>query len=376
MRLIFYYVSHRAAPGEDLPFDWSADNEDCLDHYYAKRLDGEGYYHLLEKVSTLPYIDEVLIVIESKDNTGTAMMDDKIRLVVTPDVSYTHEMMKPGDVLWIRGGWKHWHDFVQEAQEKGHWALVYAANTGREKWPIWDVVLDDLKEELRVDETNRLIYEFRKPISERIFKHFKGTPVKYEIIIGASRIHDKKGQWRVINALIEHKRKTGVNLKSILPGPWARGGETNKIMAKIRNNNLAVETPGEVTRERMCEIMNQSKVFVHAGSHGQGDRGLMEAMACGCHIVMGFPSYHAKWISKEEQPFIKIPMNTNNPVSLLRTIQNSRAVFGKIDRKEIAEYYLNNSGLNCSFLRFKKLLDWFNKHPERLGRELFWEDLL
>lgn len=361
MRLIFYYVAYKHGPGETCDI-----NRESKDNYYANRVQEEGYFLLLKKISELDYIEEVIIVIESRQDPGTMKCSDKMKIIVVPDINQTRSFIKEGDVLWIRGGWKHWHDYLIDMKDQGHWLMIYAANTGRQKWAFWDVVLDDLSGSTYYDSHNRLIYDFRKPISEHIFRVFPNTPLRYDICIGASRIHDKKGQWRVVNALLEYSKAKGRKLKAILPGPWTTELKTNTIKRLNSGYSLNIKFTDSVSRQDLAQILNESKVFVHMGSHGQGDRGVMEAMACGCNIMIGFKQYHAPWIFDTKEKFVVVPRNPNNFQSLSQSISETVFKAGNYDRRDIADHYYMNAGLSTeAFPRMKKLLDFF-ENPNRV----------
>ena len=365
MKLIFYYVSYKAGLGI------ISDLKNKSNNYYANRVTEEGYFDLLKKTSELKYVDEVIIIIESLDGPGTIEISDKIKIKVVPDIEQSRQFIKQGDVLWVRGGWKHWHDFFINRQKEGHWCLIYAANTGRQKWPFWDVVLDDLSGNSYFDVRKRLIYDFRKSISETIFKVIPDTPLKYDICIGASRVHDKKGQWRVVEALAAYARDKNRRFKAVLPGPWAHGVKTNAIKRLISGNSLNIKITESLTRPELAQVMNESKLFIHLGSHGQGDRGVMEALACGCNIMIGYKEYHAPWIFKNDS-FVSVPRNPNNFSVLGQAISVAVLNSTRYEREDIAKFYYDNAGLEKkSFPRFKFLLDFFNEFPIRKENLLF-----
>jgi len=291
MRLVFLYVADGAAPaGSQVPWD---SNEKCH-NYYARRFPEEGYFHLLLRMVETGIVDDVLVVVESNRGPGRIDYGPRITGLVMPEIRDLNAWLKWDDVIWCRGGFRSWHAFLEEQAKARRWLLVYAANTGRGRWPFWDVIFDDLAGRNFVDGADRIHLDFRKPTRPDIF-HPMGIPRPYDLCMGASRIHDKKGQWRAIEVAIAYKRLYGQNLKGVLPGPWAKGAKTNQIRDKIKTHGLDVTITDALARADLARVLNQSRLFAHLGSHGQGDRGVMEAMRCGCLLILGFPQYHAPW---------------------------------------------------------------------------------
>ena len=61
-----------------------------------------------------------------------------------------------------------------------------------------------------------------------------------------------------------------------------RCSTTKHIQKILKSGDVDIEGPVGLTRERLALMMNRSKLFVHAGYGGQNDRGILEAMCCGC----------------------------------------------------------------------------------------------
>lgn len=362
MRLVFFYVSWKHGYGEGI--DWKRGHKS--ENFYAKRFEEEGYCLLLRFMLNHNIIDDVLILIESKSDPGRfSAMDMKGHVI--PSIENAWGFIKDDDIIWVRGGWKHWHDVLIEFQEAGHWLMLYAANTGREKWRFWDIVFNDQITIPVVDTVGRLQYPFRKPIQENIFFPKRLEPkkdqIKYDIMIGASHIHDKKGQWRVIDALIEYEKLFFEDLKAVLPGSFMRGVQTNKIVDKINDNGLDVEMPGMVPRKDLAKLMNQTALFVHLGSHGQADRGPIEAMACGCPVMLGFPQYHSKWLAEESKASF-ICHTPEDPEKVARDLYLAlpKAKNGRIDA---FESYVANSLQNGALPDMAFLFGGLKACPER-----------
>jgi hypothetical protein len=292
MRLVFLYVADGAAPvGSRVLWD---SNKRCH-NYFATRFQEEGYFHLLQCMVEAGIVDDVLVVVESNRGPGRMDYGPRITGLVMPEINDLKAWLRWDDVIWCRGGFRSWHDFLSEQAAAGRWLLIYAANTGRGKWPFWDVVFDDLAGRNFVDGADRVHLDFRKPTRPDVF-HPMGIPRVYDLCMGASRIHDRKGQWRAVEVAAAYKGLYGQNLKCVLPGPWAKGVKTNQIGDRINACGLDVTVTDSLDRPDLARVLNQSRLFVHLGSHGQGDRGVMEALRCGCLLIIGFPQYHAPWI--------------------------------------------------------------------------------
>jgi len=341
MRLIFLYVQHRHG------------------FYFAERVREEGYFHLIRRMVETGIVDEAVILIESGQE-GRVDYGHGMHCLIGSDIGRLLQAAEPGDVIWARGGWRSWFTPLQEAG-RDHWLMFYAANTDRWKWPIWDVILDDchpssvipakagIQSVPFVDPAGRIHVDFRKPINETLFC-FRREPCavsrapSFDLCIGASRVHDRKGQWRAINAMIAYKQVYGRDLTAVLPGPWSHGTETSRIEAKIVEHNLLVRITGELSRKELCDTFNRSRVFAHLGSHGQGDRGPMEAMACGCPILIGFPRYHAPWVL--EAPFCHAASNPDSPAGVAGAIRQMLTI-QHAQRRQIAEYCTAQCGIDA-----------------------------
>lgn len=278
-RIVFFYTDQGSAE-KPMPFD----DTSASGNTFARLIEEEGYFYLLQTLKAQKVIDDALVIIVSTRSPGT-FQHNGIKGYVVPHISQTNKYLRKEDIIWARGGWRSWHDYLIELQKKGHWLVIYAANTGRERWPFWDVILDDLNEENRYDSHARLWLHFKKPVNEGIFYPRPEIPKKYDICIGASHIHDRKAQWRVIQAL--HQCRESVKLKCVLPGRFKSGRLTNDWMNPDVLRVVNVNTPGMVPRQELAKIFAQSKLFVYLSGAGQGDRGPLEAMACGLPLFIG-----------------------------------------------------------------------------------------
>lgn len=266
--------------------------------YYNRAFKDECYFKLIEALVDSKIIDEVFIFYESNNDPGVAKWtsNKKIYCEVIPEIRFISDYITSDTVILSRGGAKHWHDFLL-AYKGSNWLIEYGANTGREKWLFWDIILDDIGENTNiVDKHGRYIAKFVKPTNEDIFKPVE-LPLAYDFCIGASHIHDKKGQYRIIDILAEYEKMFKTTPRVIIPGSVRRSANTIAMIPKILNfKNLVI--PGFVTKDALNTIFNKSRFFVHLGSHGQNDRSLLEALASGTPIVYGSAKHHAPELKK------------------------------------------------------------------------------
>ena len=314
MRLIFLYMSYGPAPeGSNQPWDFRNESHNRFVH--DEGLPTEGYFHMLKRLWQKGIIDELVIFIESNRSPGKKTIDG-IECYVVPEIKYVEDFLEEGDVIFARGGFRTWYNFLTRMQIKGHWLMLYAANTGRARWKFWDVVFDDIQGKHWWDTKQRFFHDFKKPINPIIFKPMK-TLRDYDVCIGASNVHDKKAQWKTIDALIDLELQDRLDRpllrrKYVMPGAIKRGVNTNHILKKIRESGMNVHTPGHVHRSKLNEYYNRSKLFVYLGNSGQNDRGPLEAMSVGCPILLGGVTRHSPVLHKNTVG-CKIATDPNNP---------------------------------------------------------------
>ncbi|MBW2044790.1 MAG: glycosyltransferase [Deltaproteobacteria bacterium] len=358
MRLVFLYVADGPAPAGS-GVSWNCNK--TSDNFYAQRVKEEGYFYLLSKMIDTGILEYVLIIIESNRSPGRVDYTQKIIGLVMPEINDLKAWLGRDDVIWCRGGFRSWHNFLVEQAQAGRWLLIYAANTGRDKWPFWDVVFDDLAGINFVDGTGRLHLDFRKPTRPDIF-YPMNLVRDYDLCIGASRIHDKKGQWRGIEVAAAYKRLYGKDLKCVLPGPWARGIKTNLIRDKIMADNLDVTVTGNLARSELARIMNRSRLFAHFGSGGQGDRGVLEALRCGCPVIISFRNYHPRWIWKNR--FIWDIDDPDDYEAIAEGIHLRLKFHGNNIHRDVFDFHEKNAGVEEIILpRMARLFSLLKKHP-------------
>ena len=351
MRLIFYYVAHRNAK-----------------YYLEDFFPTEGYYRLLERMVETGIVDEVLVIAESGKRLPAVEYMPGFTGYVMPAVKDVPGGLREDDIIWVRGGWKSWYPFLEKISPK-HWMLFYGANTGRERWPFWDIIFDDLDKQDYIDGLGRIHLDFRKPTHPGIF-YPMALERKYDLCIGSSHIHDKKGQWRGIKAAIAYQHVIGEKLKCVLPGSFRRGVMTNSILDDIRKYDLDVELPGMLPRDELRAVYNESKLFVHLGTGGQGDRGALEAMRCGCPVMIGFTQYHSPF-TYANSDISYVAADPDHFETLAHEIHVQIGQSTEEKRKRVFEYHEGECGIETvSLPRMKKLFSLLKKLPKSDKHEL------
>lgn len=343
MRLVFLYTSIGANPvGSNSPWNPAQKTE----NFYATNINGllsEGYLYMLKKMLEEKIVDDLIIFIESSKSPGSTMIEG-IKCYVTPQIEYIEDYLKEDDIIFARGGFRTWFPFLNKMKEQKRWLLLYAANTGRQRWKFWDIVFDDLNGKFDYDIHKRFWFDFKKPIHEKIFFPMKTERI-YDLCLGASHIHEKKGQWKTIEAIIKYKEIFGKSLRCIMPGRGNRGVNTTKIKQKVSDYHLDVAFPGMVTRDEVCKIMNQSKLFVYLGGGGQNDRGPLEALRCGTPIMITNPPNHSPVVYSNPQ-VCETVRDSDNFELVATKIRGCLENSSEGKREYTTSYFQSSCGLN------------------------------
>ena len=352
MRLLFFYLAHRNAG------------------YYLDFLPTEGYFCLLKRLVETGIVDEISVIIDSGQKLPPVEYMPGLTGYVVPGIE--NAPVEKDDIIWVRGGWKSWFPFLEKLSVEKQWLLFYGANTGRERWPFWDVIFDDLAGKDYVDGIERIHLDFRKPTNPELFRPL-AVERRYDLCIGASHIHDKKGQWRGVQAVIAYQQIFKKNLKCVMPGAFRHGVQTNQIIENIRKQGLDIDLPGMLPREELVKIYNQSKLFMHLGSGGQGDRGVIEALRCGCPVLIGFPQYHAPFTYETNLSYVSA--DPDHFSTLAHEIHERLDQSTEEKRRQVFEYHEAECGLETVILpRMKRLFTFLREHP-KADRKALWEGL-
>lgn len=296
MNVVFLFMAQGNAVPGSTPDDWEP-REPCHPMYHED-FAHEGYFKLMGDLLRNGVIPELQIFYESNHGPGLAKWVDhpKAHCAVIPEIRFAEPYIREDTVVFVRGGFKHWHDWLMKYKSK-NWLMLYAANTGRGRWNWWDIILDDLGMTCNKDRFGRLYLPFIKPIDDEFFCPTVDD-YRWDIMMGSSHIHDKKGQWRVLEVMKAYEKRYNKRPNAVLPGAPRRGLKTNELLQSIHSKEWDIPMPGHVSRAELKLIYNQSRIALFLGSHGQNDRGPLEALACGTPVMIGSPGYHTSWIRK------------------------------------------------------------------------------
>lgn len=372
-RLVYVYVSNGAADEQHIP-QWcpgviSSDP-------FCDRFLEEGFCYLFNKFIERKLFDEILVVIESNRSPGSFYIAPGIKGLVVPHINELRKFLYDDDVLWARGGWKSWFPFLQKWHDDEHWLLFYRAASNRGAWTFWDIVLDDLITEYAQDNIGRFYYPINKPINPDIFYTYTQVPHGhiYDLMIGASHVHDKKGQFKMLPILLEYRKQFGVNLKCVMPGSLKHGVGTSGIAATIKEHGLEVQLPGMVDRRTLRYLYCQSRIFVHCGAGGQNDRGPLEAMSCGTPVMLANEEYHAPCIRYDNSP-CTFDINPDNPELAAGQINKALTemfMFRHDFHQMTYNYFQDVNGIDeVIYPQFEQLFSQVLKTPHNRRQDLF-----
>lgn len=285
MSKIVYLYTSGGAPKCNLNSKPHFDLSKQTTNRFAIAAPSDGMVNMFKLLVKKHLIDRLTVLVDSTISPGTLQLGIQSHLHVVPSMSWAEHFINPGDILIVRGGFKSWYPLLDYIYNKRkNWILFYRANTNRHAWKFWDIILNDLVDK-PIALGGRLHYNFSKPVNEEIFGIIDapGTlPREYDVMIGASHIHKKKGQHITVQALQEYYRIYGVKPHAIMPGGYLRGQQMRIIKDIIQTGDVDIEGPVNLTRQHLALAMNRTKLFVHPGYGGQNDRGILEAMCCGC----------------------------------------------------------------------------------------------
>lgn len=288
MKVVFYFMSEKSKLIDS--DNWKTDT--CGKQY--EKHYPECYFMMFQKLLDSGVITDLTVFYESAKNPGKAEFVKGAKNFVVPHISMTDEFIDENTIIFVRGGFKHWHDWLLQYKGK-NWLICYAANTGRDKWLLWDIIFDDLEMKNIVDRRQRYFFPFIKPTNEEIFYPEK-QEIKYDVCIGASHIHDKKGQWQAVEVMEQFYTKFGYYPRMVMPGAVRGSTETNKMLKKQIMNEI--EMPGMLSKKELAVIFNQSKLYMGIGAGGQNDRGILEAAACGCTVIYSAMHRHTPLLKR------------------------------------------------------------------------------
>ena len=360
MDVVFLFMSQSSASPGEIPDDWTAKNP-CASQY--NHHNSEGYFKQLGELKKQGAIKDLKVFYESNKGPGYANWIKDVDCQVIPEIRLVDKYIKKDTIIFVRGGFKHWHDWLLKYKGQ-NWLMLYAANTGRQRWEWWDVVLNDLKIVNYVDKTERYWHHFIKPIDEDTFYPDYKAPPFYDLCIGASHIHDRKGQWRTVKVLEEYYKLYGTKLNCIMPGSFRRSAKTLEMIKYLEKQNHKIYLPGMLLRNDLRTVFNTTKYFIHLGAHGQNDRGPLEALACGTPVILGSPEYHAE-LMYNDNSITFIPKDINDFKGVAKYLHCLLKNWKPEFRKEVYTKYESKLGFTESCNRMQALLSlmYISKKP-------------
>jgi len=355
MRLIFLYSSRGAR--NHTKWNPSLEAKSSM----AIRYTTDGYSYVADKLVENNIIDEVLTFVEVGRLHGSIKISDKHTVYAIPNIKCISEYIKPNDVIFVRGCWKHWAEILHNLC-KSHWMIYYGAGTPRSNWGCWHVVMYDFINK----PTNGRIHPkvpFTKPIHPKIFYPIENTLKEYDILLNSCfHIYDKKGQYKFINAAVEYQKLFGKNLKIALPGGVYRNTHTSKMPNVIKNNNLDVYQPGTLSRHDLNVLINKAKIFLHLGYGEQNARSALEAMKCGLPLYIASPHLWPKHVSANP----KVVRICKNPNDYKYVAQDIHQILTDIENETFgvgcAEYFNKVNSPEQTVKQFTQLLEIMKKY--------------
>jgi hypothetical protein len=281
--------------------------------YKVEDLWTDGLYALLADLRLRGLCDSARVFFETFGNDGApeTFADPECMVHVARMSSIEDVVLEPDEVLWVRGGWKPWLPWIERQLAKGTRIIYYGANTGHERWPFWHVVLDDLIATPCLDARGRPHIPYVKPLWAGFHcMTTDGVRQQFDVCLGASYVHDKKRQWLAYEICKAYEKQYGARLRVVLPGVLMSAGEATRQMILDAAERKDTTFCGYVPRARLAYVFNQTKVFIHAASCGQGDRGVLEAAACGCHVMLLHP--RRSFPGLVDQTFIAAPLRPDD----------------------------------------------------------------
>lgn len=362
--LVYLYTSDRPPRNPEAYYQQYIQNK-VPSNRFAHTASSDGMIKMFMHLADMGYVDRVNVFVDSKHGLGTMKLSNKVIFHVTPNINFVYEVLPPGDVLFVRGGFKPWLPLLKRVWDRRqNWILFYRANTSNSRWPFWDVHMDDLVSEPRIAKAkgkkhSMFIFPFSKPVNEDVFKPDYSLPKKYDVCVGASHIHKKKGQYKTLQAATEEVLYG--KLRLIMPGGRLRCG-MNTIIDEL-SRYMDIREPGGLSREKLAQVMNESKLFVHSGVGGQNDRGVLEAMACGLACVITSPKRFSPFVGEYPN---WVPYN-QNPIFISQTIQKALDTDNYITpgQREIVDRYKENNGMKeVAIPKMQLLLDYIFNNPK------------
>ena len=336
----------------------------------------EGFYVAFERLIEKGILSELVIVMETTRDE-VIKVNDKVSILLTTDINIDDKLHE-GDIVLCRGGFRSWYPLLNRINDRKIPLLFYRAASNRHFWTFWNIVLEDIDPRIAegafVDK-DRMYLPIVKPAHPRIFYPDETVTQDYDVCIGASHVHSKKGQIRAVRGLIEAQKQLGIKFKCVMPGRPPKRSILEEIQQVAIDGGLDIDYPGMVDRVTLATIFNRSKMYLHLATCGQNDRGILEAMACGVPSMIGYPKFHPPYMVDNDS-LVWLADDADDPTrtggniaAMYKTVQS----LGKDYRITIRQYYLAKNGMREHLLpQFEKLFKYLKENPV-MDRPKLWE---
>jgi len=354
MRLIFLYSSRGAR--NHTKWDPSLEAKSSIAIQYSS----DGYPYVADRLIENNVIDEVLTFVEVGRLHGHIKISDKHTVYAIPNIKCIYEYIKPNDVIFVRGCWKHWAEPLSKLCKK-HWMIYYGAGTPRSNWAYWHVVMHDFIDKPIKGKRHPRV-PFIKPIHPKVFYPIKNTEKEYDVLLNSCfHIYDKKGQYKFINAAVEYQKLFSKNLKIALPGGSYRNTYTSKMPDVIKNNNLDVYRPGTLSRQDLNILINKCKIYVHIGFCEQNARSALEAMKCNLPLYIANPKLWPTHVCNNRN-IVNICKNANDYTQIAKDIHKMLVDIDSGLYQGASKYFDNTNSPEFTVKQFTQLLEIMKKY--------------
>lgn len=332
---------------------------------FAMEAHSDGMIAMWDKLaSTLGYI--VYVIIDAHNGFGHRQYSPSTAIYVISDIKYLLDYINPEDIIIARGGFKPWFKTLGALKKRRqNWILFYRANTNRHGWPFWDVTLNDLGDNSRnFIHLNQYYFGFSKPVNEDIFYWTQDDIKSMNVCIGASHVHSRKGQYLAVRAASHYYSKYGNKLTGVLPGGFIRCSYNTEILLSRSKNFHDIDVLGHIKREDLRECYCKSSMLIHAGTGGQNDRSVLEAMACGTPVVLSSCSHFSSFVCDFKGPNT---ITSPNSESISEDIHDMLTDENPWKPQEVVDYYKKHNGMNeVCVPKMVRLFKWLeNNEPHR-----------
>jgi len=320
----------------------------------------DGYSYVGDSLVERGIVDKVLCFVEVGRGHGHIKISDKHTVYSIPYITCIEPYIEPGDIIFVRGCWRHWSDILFKYC-KTNWMIYYGAGTPRSGWKCWHVVFHDFVDVPKRGKLHPVI-PFIKPIHYKVFKPDNKAEKIYDILLNSCfHIYDKKGQYKFINAAVKYKELFGKNLKIFMPGGSYRNTHTSKMPQIIEDNGLDVTRPGTLSRPELNSLINKCSLYVHIGFGEQNARSALEAMRCDLPLYIARPDLWPKFVGSN--PCVtKLCSDTTNTELIAKDINKMLQDIKDGKYYGASEYFDKHNSPETTVDQFQQLINIMKKY--------------